>query len=83
MGSKPWPLLKSARPRMADLPVNAGCLNPSHLATTEFTPSLPTKTYSITALMYKQLDQKIPIHRVQRIRASNLKLIDSDEEETQ
>lgn len=46
--------MKLAQPLIADLPVKAGCLKPSHFATTEFTPSHPTKTYifiSIAALI--------------------------------
>lgn len=53
-GSNPWLPLKLAQPLIADLPVKAGCLKPSHFATTEFTPSHPTKTYifiSIAALI--------------------------------
>ena len=45
LGPYPWLSVDSVQPLMADLPVKVGFLKPNHLATIEFTPSQPIKTF--------------------------------------
>lgn len=73
MWSNPWLLLKFAWLLIADFPVKASCLNPSHFATTEFTPSHPTKTYRITALILDRVRDRIPHWKMEIIAFHNNK----------